>query len=468
VLYASAGARDQAVRQFHVCQDVLWRELDLAPEKATVSLYRDVLANRIPRRSPHPEPVGETVVCRPPRITESRQTPFVSRESVLQDLNEQFARAEAGTGRMVLVSGEAGVGKTRLVAELAREARRREAAVLWSGSGGYANPVAYGPFAVALDGYVTSLPDAERNALTRRYPALAQLMPSLGMEKALGPGADGRGDDHLSLVPAIVQLLTDLARARPVVLVLGDLHDLHRSSLHLLEYLAQLAVKRRWLIVGTFREEGVEAGSELWRMIADAFRERLCLHLELQRLARSESDQLVRAILQDGTVGDAVLDRVYARSLGNPLFVEELVREMRERGELVLTNGSWQIAPTLSPCVPGRIRAQMALRVAPMEASVRRVLALAAAAEGSELSLNDLRSAGAVLHPPISEAVLFDALDRALESRILEERNDAYAFRHPLMRSALYEELAKHRRDQLRAALGRSRAQGRMSAHAGR
>jgi DNA-binding SARP family transcriptional activator len=469
LLYASAGARDQAVRQFHLCQDVLWRELDLAPEKATVELYRDVLANRIQRRNPPPEPVAETVVCRPPRITESRtDTPFVGRESVLQDLSEQFARADEGTGRMVLISGEAGVGKTRLVAEAATDARRRGAAVLWSGSGAHANPVAYGPFAVALDGYVTSLPDAERDELTRRYPELARLMPSLGTEKPLGPSADAPGDDHLSLVPAIVQLLTDLARDRPVVLVMGDLHGLHRSSLNLLEYLAQLAVKRRWLIVGTFREEGLEAGSELWRMIADTFAERLCLHVELHRLPRPESDQLVRAILQDGAVSDAVLDRVYARSLGNPLFVEELVREMRERGELVAADGSWQIAPALSPCVPGRVRAQLALRVARMDTSVRRVLALAAAAEEPELSLSDLRNAGAALQPPISEAVLFDALDHALESRILEERNDAYAFRHPLMRSALYEELAKHRRDQLQAALGRSRAESRMSARAGR
>jgi predicted ATPase len=167
-------------------------------------------------------------------------------------------------------------------------------------------------------------------------------------------------------------------------------------------------------------------------------------------------------------VSDAVLDLVYARSLGNPLFVEELVREMRERGELVVRNGSWHIAATVSPRVPGRVRAQVALRVAPMDASVRRVLALAAAADGSGVSLSDLRNAGAALQPPISEGVLFDALDRALESRILEERNDAYAFRHPLMRSALYEELAKHRRDQLQAALGRSRAESRMSANAGR
>jgi predicted ATPase len=92
-----------------------------------------------------------------------------------------------------------------------------------------------------------------------------------------------------------------------------------------------------------------------------------------------------------------------------------------------------------------------------MEDTVRRVLALAAA-NGMEISLSDLRTGGAALRPPVSDVALFDALDRALAVRILEERNDLYAFRHPLVRSALYEDLSKHRRDELHAALDRSPA----------
>jgi predicted ATPase len=98
-----------------------------------------------------------------------------------------------------------------------------------------------------------------------------------------------------------------------------------------------------------------------------------------------------------------------------------------------------------------------------MEEGVRRVLALAAA-NGTEISLNDLLTGGAALRPPLSDAALFNALDRALAVRILEERNDAYAFRHPLVRSALYEDLSKHRRDELHAALGNSRAEPPLTA----
>jgi predicted ATPase len=311
---------------------------------------------------------------------------------------------------------------------------------------------------VALEGYVASRPEAERNELARRYPALAHFVPSLGASDELPPLADRPGDDHLYLVPAVVRLLSDLARTRPVVLVLGDLHDLHRSSLDLLQYLAHLAGQRRWLIVGTFREEGLKVGSEAWGVVEAAMRERLCLHVGLQRLARRDCDQLVQAMLPGGGVDAAVVDHVYGWSLGNPLCAEELVRDMQERRELVLRGGCWQTVPSPSERVPDRVRALVAMRVAPMEESVRRVLALAAAG-GMEISLTDLRAGAAALQPPVSDSALFEALDRALEIHILEERHGAYAFRHPLVRSALYQELSTHRRDQLRAALGRSTAE---------
>jgi DNA-binding SARP family transcriptional activator len=462
-LYASTGARDQAVRQFQICESALRRELDLAPEKSTVELYGEIQADRIPRRLPTPrrdERVVESPDLGPPADDEC--APLVGRDAELRYLSEELKRAEEGSGRMVLVHGEAGVGKTRLVAELAAEARRRGAAVLWGGSGAHANHLAYGPFAVALEAHVAGLPEAERNVLAQRFPPLAHLVPSLGIDNDAQPPADHAADE-LYLIPAIVRLLTDLARVQPVVLVLGDLHDFHPSSHNLLEYLMQLATQRRWLIVGTRRDEAFEGRSELSRMIDTAGREGLCLSMELQPLDRAGCAELVRALLQGGRVDEGFVDHVYARSLGNPLFVEELLGEMRAGGELILAKGAWRAAVSPGACVPARVRALVAQRVAPMQESVRRVLALAAA-NGMEISLTDLRIGGAALRPPVSDAVLFNALDRALENRILEERNDSYAFRHPLVRSALYEDLSKHRRDELHAALDRRRTGSRVIA----
>ena len=306
---------------------------------------------------------------------------------------------------------------------------------------------------MALEGYAASLPDSEREELAQRYPALVHFVPSLGIRRPLPPLTDRPGDDHLYLVPTVVRLLTDLARTRPVVLVLGDLHASHYSTIHLLPYLALLAAQRRWLLVGSVRGEEVAATTELQQMIDVMTRERLCVHVDLSPLARLDCDQLVRRMLPGGQVSGELLERVYARSLGNPLFAGELVREMLDRFELVLENGSWHASFPLSARVPTRVRALVAMRVDPLEESVRRVLALVAAADAVEISLAVLRAGAAALHPPVSDVTLFDALDRALKVGILEERKDAYAFRHPLVRAALYEDLPKHRRDQFRAAL---------------
>jgi DNA-binding SARP family transcriptional activator len=454
VLYAATGTRDKAVRQFQTCRDVLRAELGLAPEEATVAAFHDVLANRIPRR---PELDRDAIDRGHPTSAEHpRDTPFVGREAVLRHLGNQLTRADEGSGGLIVLSGEAGVGKTRLVREFATEALGRGAAVLWGGNGAHVNHLAYGPFAVALEEYAARRPDSERDELALRYPALAHFVPSLGSHTQAPPLAERAGDDHLYLITTIVRLMTDLARTRPVLLVLGDLADLHFASLEVLAYLADLAVQRRWLIVGTYANDRWEVGSGAWRMIETAVRERLCLHIELEPLARANCDELVRAMLAPAEIDDAILAHVYDQSVGNPLFVEELVRGMRERGDLVFNKGSLHLTTSRSACVPARVRAVVAMRVAPMEESVRRVLALAAAADGRQISLSDLRSSAAALEPPVSDAVLLDALDRALETRILEEREDAYTFKHPLVRSVLYEGLPKHRRDQLRAALSSS------------
>lgn len=456
-LYAEMGTPDQAVRQFQRCADVLRRELDLAPQRETVSLYHDVLASRIPENGSRHGRAGEPVAL--PRHIPAKPNvggPFVGHDHVVQQLCKQLTRRSGAGPGLVLVSGEAGVGKTRLLDEFAARAGRQGAAVLCGGSGAHASRFACGPFAVALEGYAAARPQAERNELAHRYPALARFVPSLRLNSGMPVPAAGCRDYHIDLIPAIVRLLTDLARRQPVLVVLGDLDEADPFSLDLLRYLAHLGVQRQWLIAAAVREEEVEAGSRLWRMMDATMRERLCLKIELRCLSRLDCGQLVRAILPGGRVGDALVEHVYALSRGNPLFVWELVREMQQCGKLVLAEGDWQESPWVPTRAPARVRALTAMRVAAMEESVRCVLGLAAAAASAgaqEISLGELRTGAAALEPPVGNAALFQALDRALRTGVLEEQQSGYAFRYPLVRSALYEGLTRHRRDQLHAAL---------------
>jgi predicted ATPase len=379
--------------------------------------------------------------------------PFVGRERVLARLCEQLAQGDQAAAGMILVSGEAGVGKTRLLEELAARSSRQGAAVLWGGSGGHANNFACGPFAVALESYAASCPETERAELARLYPALRGFVPSLALAGELPNRSLDSPHDDRDLITGIARLLTDLGRRRRVLLVFGDLHGADSFSLGLLRYLSQLAIRRPWLLVATVRDEEVQSGTEVAQMIDAIRREGLGLRVELQCLSRPDCDELVRAMLPGSRPRDELLQQIYSRSRGNPLFVEELVLELQRHAQRVLASGDRGQSAWVPARVPTRIRSLATARVADLDETLQRVLGLAAAASATEISLSELRAGAGALEPPISDAALFDALDCALNTNLLEERRSGYAFRHPLLRSALYQDLPSHRRAQLQTAL---------------
>lgn len=456
-LYTQMGTPDQAVRQFHACQAVLRRELDLAPQEETVALYDDILANRIPAGEASPGRPRLPAVRSP--LSPRRSTapdPFVGRADLVAELCRPLARP-AGGGGVVLVSGEAGIGKTRLLEELAARATHHGAVVLRGGAGAHGKHFACGPFAVALEGYVASCPVGERRDLARRYPPLTRFVASLLTETHTPHVVSARGD-YLGVVPAIVRLLTDIARQHPVLLVLDDLGEADDYSLEIIGYLAHLAIDRRWLLVGAVREEDVDPGTAVAHLLATSMREGLCRKVELQCLSRGECQQLVAAMLPGAAESPELVDQIYELSRGNPMFARELVQDAcaHGHGEDGRARARW--AALIADRVPSRVQALAETRLTTLDAIARRVVLLVAAAGTTEVSLADLRTAAAALDPPVGDGALLDALDHALERGFLEEQRNGYGFRHPLVRSALYERLSRHRRAQLGEALQHSSA----------
>jgi predicted ATPase len=354
---------------------------------------------------------------------------------------------------MRVVTGEVGVGKTRFLEELAAEARRRGVAVLWGGTGAHATHFACGPFAVALEGYAASRSEEERDELARHYPALARFVPSLGLGAQLSSLAADPGDEYLGILTEIVRLLTDLGRSQPVLVVLGDLHDVDPFSLDLIRYLAHLAAKRACLLIAAVREEQLITAPELQRMLAAMMRERLCRKLKLECLPIRECGELLRAAARGVPIDRDVVEHVYSQTRGNPLLVLALARKLTSRGERAAP-GARRRSPR--PSQRPSLSSLGATRLSHIDETTRRILELVAAAEVAAISLHDLRAGAGSLEPPVSEAPLLDALDRGLELRLLEERGNGYRVRYPLIGTALYEGLPRHRREQLRAVLSRT------------
>jgi DNA-binding SARP family transcriptional activator len=449
-LWAEIGNPDQAVRQFQACREALRRDLDLLPQRETVSLYEDVLANRIPARAQRGE--REKVVSPRPSVrAPARATPFVGRQQVLEcvlallDQNDQRAP-------MLLLTGEAGIGKTRLLEALAGEASRA-GTVLRGEVGAHISHLPYGPVAVALDGFVALQSESDRRELARSYPTLARIVPSLALDTP--PSQEGARADHLDFLLAIVRALGDLAGGRPLLFVVDDLHQADRVSLDVLRYFAHLARSRGWLLVATVREEELQANAGVARALESMLREGLCAKLELPALSRAECDQMVCALTGGEPVDDAIADQIHARSGGNPLFIEALVADAEERQSPRPANGCLSLSCQPESRVSPHIRSVVISQLRPLDDTVRRILDLVAIAETAAISLDRLLAAAAALELPLGPATVFDALDQALALRVLEERDDGYAFRHPLVRSALYQALSKHRREELKAALRR-------------
>lgn len=451
-LYALAGSRQRALHQYRVCCRTLRQTYDVDPEPETVALYESIRAGELRAA----ETIAPTV---PAALLQRSQVRFVGRERprelLLKDL---FGDTDSPPERPVLiVGGEAGVGKSRLVAEVARIAARNGALVLWGASYEQEGQLPYGAIVEALNGYISTLPDRERLQLGECYPALRRVLPGISSSDADAPTLQTESN-RMWLFATMSRFLTDLRREQKVLLVLDDLHNADPPTLQLAHYLARQALEHRALMVATVREEDVAPGSELADLLASMSRLGMVRRLTLLPLAREECDSLARSLLPGGEPDLDLLDHVFRLSLGNPLFSIELVHELREHGA-VLNQGVWTLErigdQDLPAHVPGQVRDLLVARVERMREGTLRALGLAAVA-GMEWSFSLLaRAAGHAFSRPPAEDDLLDSMEEAVGAWIVEERDDGYAFRHPLFRAALYQRLSEPRRARLHLALGR-------------
>ncbi len=359
---------------------------------------------------------------------------LVGRAKELAQLGAALERARAGSPAAVLVAGEAGVGKTRLVSEFAAKATATGASVLAGGCAALVEAeLAYAPLAEALRGLLQRLePAAVTGLLAGDRGELARLLPELGTADHQPPeqGLEGEAG-RARLFGVLHRLLARLGGDAPVVLVVEDLHWADRSTLEFLSYLIRALHEERLLLVGTWRSDELPRGHPVRRWLAEQHRSSRVEHLELQRLSRGELAEQLAGIL--GTPAPGLVEAVFARSGGNPFFAEEL---------LAAANGT-------AAALPARLREVLLLRVGDCTPACQAVLRVAAAA-GRRVQEHLLAAVA-----PLGEAELLAGLREAVDQQLLVVRpdQDAYAFRHALVQEAVYGELLPGERTRLHAAL---------------
>src|SRR5438477_1727652 len=404
------------------------------------------------RTAPEPPPPPQLVPrARRPGASGQLLCPvLVGRAAEVATFARRLEEAENGAGGTVLIGGEAGVGKSAFVREAIDVAAARGFRILTGLTHQSDTGLPYAPFVSAIRSGFRGLDrDELGRVLQRSAPDLAELFPELGRLAHAEP----TGLERHRLAVAFQHLFHAFSREAPVLLVLEDLHWADAASLELVQHLAREARDARILVLVTYRVDEMHRRHPLLRALAELQRERLITEIELKRLTRDETREVIRATFAQSdanvSVGDEFRDAIYQRSEGNPFFTEELLKALVESGGIYYNAESgWQRKPIAELGIPSSIREAVRARVDQLSPEARQTLA-AASVIGHGFSFDVLRAVRG-----LDEAVLEAQIREFIEQQLVSETTsgDDYAFRHALTREVVYEDLLVRERKRLHRA----------------
>jgi len=454
----------------------------------------DALIVHLLRKAPEDRPASATEVLRvleQPGFLEDDFVPaeelsvleriergrLVGREREVQDARALWKRALSGQGQMLLISGEPGIGKTRLARELVTQVevsggRALVGASYAEGGTPYApfrqiirEVLRSGSFAAIGDGFDGStepMPrdvvqlsrDAQAGGLAGSVPefVLADLLTLAPELRPYYPDVlpnppldDPKAEQH-RLFENTVIFFTTLTDRAPLLLVLEDAHWADSGTLSLLRHLARHTRRQRAMIVATHREAELDKARPLHEVLLDLNRERLATCLQLPRLDREQTREML-AVLFAEEITPEFLEGIYRETEGNPFFIEEVCKALVESGKLYYKDGHWDRPSMEELGIPRSVRVAIQARVGKLPTNSQETLRLAAVL-GREFDFDTLAEAS-----ELDEDTLTDGLESAERAQLVEEVSGegggTFAFVHGLIPSTLVEGLRTLQRRRL-------------------
>jgi len=384
------------------------------------------------------------------------------REKELAELKRRWdlvRLGEPGVEPLLLISGEAGIGKTRLLRELEVYTKLRDGYLLHGVAHEQDVGTPYVVVASILRNYIREqsaevlrkqMPGAIAGEVVKLAPQLAEKLGYIPPNPPLEPAAE-----RARLLDQITNFLLNMAYEQPTLLLLDDLHFADPGSLAILEMLLRQSRGTSLLVAGAYRDVALSYSNPANRLIVTLEAAELVYRVSLRRLSPEVVKQMVEALLGNA-VSQRFMSSVYQATEGNPLFIEETIKSLAVDGQIRLAEGRWEQRNTHIIHVPGSIKAVLGKRLDFIKKSTLELLELAAVI-GRSFALNLLVEAS-----PYTDDVIQWAIEEALAAQLIEvekiEDHPAvvetgiviyYQFQHALIRETLYEELRPLRRRQL-------------------
>jgi DNA-binding SARP family transcriptional activator len=395
-------------------------------------------------------PWREEQVAGPASFAE--RTPYVGRDAERAELGRLLDRALQGHGALVLIGGEPGVGKTRLTEEIGAEASRRGIRALVGRCYEIEGAPPYVPFVEILEQALAAAPSPEafRQFLGEDAPEVAKLLPRLRRLFAdIAPPLELPPEQERHyLFNSLRDYLARAASARPLFLVLDDLHWADEGTLLLIEHLAERIPEIPVLAVGTYRDTEVTSGHRLARPLDGLLRRRLAQLMSLERFPEEGVAGLLRA-MSGQEPPPSLVAAVHAETEGNPFFTEEVFKHLAEEDRLYGADGRFRPDVTIAELdVPENLRLVLGRRLERLGENGHRALA-AAAVVGRAFTYELLEALG-----ELEPDALLDALDEAERARLVAPVSEApdedrLLFSHELIRQTLLTGLSQPRRRRL-------------------
>lgn len=430
-IHEAQGRRTAALRQYQLCAAVLRRELGISPG-AEIRRLRARLSPGSSLRMPPPlKPRHVSApALPPPRLLPGAEGPFIGRRLELDRLRRTLREASHGPARVLAIRGEAGIGKTRLLHELIATPATRGVRVLVGRCYDLTRMLAFGPWLDLLRAAWLHAGPQSLEAVGPLFRAeLALLLPEVAP-----PGLSLEAPvDHGRLFEAVARLLAELARRRPVLLGIEDLHWADDISVRLLSFLSHRLATDRILLITTIRDEELEPDSVVRRLLEELARDSPEAELLLSPLSRAEAGELValtRGAADTAAGLEQVQDRIWTLSRGNPFMIVETVRAIANEPAVTDPFGA----------TPRRVRDVVAGRLARLGEDARRLLGPAALI-GRDFEPGLARQASG-----LSEAEAGAAIDELLQRRILIRVGEGLDFAHEQLREVACDQIAPARR----------------------